>query len=184
MGENKPDQEIEQVPQPPQPPEFDRKLHFYPFQLIGIPILLLIPLLALFGVFGETSTSVEQSENGITLNIQYSNRVHFQGLDGTEIHVQNTRSQPIPLLTVSIEKAFLDNYSDISFIPDVDEITDEAYFIRLEDVQPGETRVVTYDSKGKLVGSHQGTITAAASDGDDTPVSASTAVILEVFIFP
>lgn len=165
------------VPQPPQPPDFDRKLHFYPYQLIGLPILFLIPLLALFGVFGETSTTVEQVGSGITLEVEYSNRVHFQGLDGTEIRVQNTSDQAIPVLTVSIEKAFLDNYSDISFTPDVDAITDEAYIIRLEDVQPGEARIVTYDSKGKIAGQHHGTVTATTGE-------ASTSVTLDIFIFP
>ena len=91
--------------------------------------------------------------------------------------MQNTSDQAIPVLTVSIEKAFLDNYSDISFTPDVDAITDEAYIIRLEDVPPGEARIVTYDSKGKIAGQHHGTVTATTGE-------ASTSVTLDIFIFP
>ena len=165
------------VPQPPQPPKFERKLHFYPFQLIGIPILFVIPILALLGVFGETSTTIQQAENGLELEVHYSNRVLFQGLDGTEIHVENTSNQTISNLTIQIEKSFLDNYSDLSFTPEVDEITEQAYVIELLDVQPGETRIVAYDSRGKIVGSHQGRITASTA-------TSSVAVSLDVWIIP
>jgi hypothetical protein len=171
------------VPQPPQPPKFERKLHFYPFQLIGIPILFLIPILALFGVFGKTSTSVENSGSGLSLHVDYANRVLYQDTDGTEIRVQNTSDQPYPMLTVAIEKQFLDNYSDISFMPEIDEITNDAYFIRFEDVQPGETHIVKFDSKGKVAGQHRGMIIVNAG-GEDEPVIASSAVTLETLIIP
>jgi hypothetical protein len=165
------------IPEPPQPPEYERKLKFYPYQLIGIPLLFLIPILALFGVFGETSTVIQSEANGIELEIHYANRVLFQGLDGTEIHVRNATETVIPALTISIEKAFLDNYSDIAFTPDVEEINDVAYILELSDVQPSETRIVTYDSRGKIIGAHRGTVTASY-EGD------GPSVILETFIIP
>jgi hypothetical protein len=46
----------QQIPKLSSPPgDFLPKIAFYPFQYIGIPILFLIPLLALFGVFGKWS---------------------------------------------------------------------------------------------------------------------------------
>jgi hypothetical protein len=163
--------------QPAQPRAFEPRLKFYPYQLIGIPILFLIPILALFGVFGETSTVAQSEANGIDLEVHYTNRVLFQGLDGTEIQVRNATDAVIPILTITVEKAFLENYSDISFAPNVDKINDEAYFFELLDVQPNETRIVTYDSRGKIAGSHSGTVTASYEAGD-------ASVTVETFIIP
>jgi hypothetical protein len=167
----------EQVPQPPQPPKFERKLKFYPYQLIGIPLLFLIPILALLGLFGETSTSIQSADSGIEINVHYPNRIHFQGLDGTEIAIRNTTENVIPLVTVSVEKAFLDAYSDVTFTPDVDRITEEVYMIDLTDIPSGETRYITIDSRGKIAGSHRGFVTASADD-------IGPSVTLETFIFP
>lgn len=43
-----------EVPQPPEVPDIKRRIQLHPWQWIGIPLFLLIPILALFGVFGET----------------------------------------------------------------------------------------------------------------------------------
>jgi hypothetical protein len=165
------------IPEPSQPPEFERKLKFYPFQLISFPLLFIIPILALFGVFGETSTVIQSEANGIELEIHYANQVLFQGLDGTEIHVRNASDTVMSTLTISIEKAFLDNYSDIAFTPDVEVINDLVYILELSDVQPGETRIVTYDSRGKIIGAHRGTVTASYE-------GAGPSVVIETFIIP
>jgi hypothetical protein len=164
-------------PQPPQPPEFDRKLQFYPFHLLGIALLILVPVLALLGVFGETSAVVQGASNGIELEVHYSNRIHFQGLDGTEIRIRNTTGNVISSLTVAIDKAFLDNFSDLAFTPEVTQITEAAYLVELSEVQPGETRIVTYDSRGKIAGSHLGNVTVVSADNGPT-------VVLETLIIP
>ncbi|HEX2167380.1 MAG TPA: hypothetical protein VHG09_09145, partial [Longimicrobiales bacterium] len=54
---------VDDLPDPPGPPEIERKLSMYRFQLIGLPFLLAIPLLALFGVFGESRSDL-RAESG------------------------------------------------------------------------------------------------------------------------
>jgi hypothetical protein len=171
------DMSQEQIPQPPQPKEQKRSLRFYSYQVIGIPLLFLVPILAVFGVFGETTTMLNSSNGGIELEVKYTNRVLFQGLDGTEIAVRNTSEEVLEMVIISIDKAFLDAYSDVDISPDVSVITEEAYLVELSQLQPGQTQFVTIDSRGRLIGNHQGTIRATAND-------LSTSVTLEVFIIP
>lgn len=165
------------IAQPPQPDEQTRRIHFYGYQGMGLCVLFLIPILALLGVFGETSTTLYAAEGDLELTVQYSNRILFQGLDGTEIAIHNNGDQRLERVTLSIDKAYLDAYSDISFSPDVTRITGDAYIIELLNVQPGQTQVVTMDSRGKLVGSHQGMI-------DVTAGAQSVSLMLDVFIIP
>lgn len=167
-----------QTSEPPQPPDdFSPHLSFYPFQLIGIPLLFLIPILALFGVFGETKATLQGVGNGLEMEVTYSNRVLFQGLDGSDISVTNTTNDLIPTLTVTIETAFLDNFSDVDFAVSVTDVTDNVYIIELTDVQPGETRRVSYESRGAVAGSHRGIINAFAG-------ASNVSVTVESLIIP
>jgi hypothetical protein len=170
-------QKQQRVPEPAQPAEVKRRFQLYRYQWIAIPLLFLVPILAIFGVFGETATTVQSSQAGLELEVQYSDRILFQGLDGTEIAIRNTSDQVLETVTLSIDKAFLTAYSDIAFSPDVDVITDEAYIIELTNLQPGQTQFVTIDSRGKLIGRHRGIIRATVNE-------LSVSVTLDVFIIP
>jgi hypothetical protein len=163
--------------QPPEPEDFKRKIEFYPFQWVGIPLLFLIPILALFGVLGETETTAHATGTSLDVAITYSNHVNFQSTEISEISVTNTGDVAIPILTVAIEKAYLDNFSDKSFTPPIREITEGAYVIELADLQAGETRYITYDSRGATIGSHRGMV--RFSSGED-----EVSLTIETLIFP
>jgi hypothetical protein len=167
----------EQISKPPQSTEFKRELDFYPFQVIGIPLIFIIPMLALFGVLGETTTILHATGNSIEVSVSYSNRINLQSFDEMEISIRNTSNEAISSLTVSIEKAFLDNFSEISFLVDISEISDEAYVIELLDLEPKEAKIIRFSSRGTVFGSHQGIITV--STGED-----AVRILIETFIFP
>ncbi len=167
----------DQTIQPPQPPDFKRKIDFYPFQLIGIPLLFLLPILALFGYLSETTTVVRESGKGMEIVVNYPGRINYQSLDRTEITVTNTTGGAIPDMAVMIDKTYLESFAEISFMSDIKEITGEAYVFDLSNLPPHESRSVVYESRGAAIGSHSGTITV--SSGEDT----LTAVV-ETFVYP
>jgi hypothetical protein len=162
---------------PPQPPEIPRRIHLYPYQWVGFLCLFLIPVLALFGVFGETRDVAQIQANGIELTVMYTNRVHFHAQSTTRILVRNTQTEVMPAIQVAIDRSLLDNYAELTFMPGVAEITASEFVIQLTGIPPGETRVILLNSRGKIPGFHQGMVTASAGEEQIT-------VKLEVFIFP
>jgi hypothetical protein len=69
--------EKEQVQQPPQPPEIEKNLAFYPEQWIGIPFLMLLPILALLGVFGEGYNEASASSDALAITVEYPTRNRY-----------------------------------------------------------------------------------------------------------
>jgi hypothetical protein len=57
---------------PPSPPEIQRKLAFYPYQIIGLVMILAVPLLAVLGVFGETFAEVTASNSNLAVQVTYT----------------------------------------------------------------------------------------------------------------
>jgi hypothetical protein len=167
----------EQISKPPQSTEFKRELDFYPFQVIGISLLFLIPILALFGFVGETTTVLHATGDSLDVMVSYSNRINLQSFVEMEIAILNTSNEALSRVNVSIEKAFLDNFSEISFLVDISEITDEAYMIELLDLEPKETQIIRFSSRGTVFGSHQGII--MVSTGED-----AVSILVETLIFP
>lgn len=165
-----------QTPQPPKPPELERKMLFYPYQLIAIPLLLLIPVLALFGVFGETMATAAASQNGIELEVDYPTRMLYHSDQTIEVQVRNTTGSALPLVTVTLDVSYLNGFSDLSFVPSNVVISDDVYRINFENVQAGETRILTIDTVSVEYGSHQGTISVTAG-ANGPSVTVSTFII-------
>jgi hypothetical protein len=115
--------------------------------------------------------------DGIDLEVIYVNRIHYQARNGTQISVTNTTDEVMPTLNILFERAFLDNFIDLSSIPNISEINENAYIVTFSDIQPHETQIIALESRGKFAGFHQGTITASTGDQE-------VSVTLEVFIFP
>lgn len=75
--------------QPPQPPEVEKKALFHREQLLGIPLLMLLSILALFGVFGESVAEVNQANETLAVRVGYPTRNRYTMDNALEIRVQN-----------------------------------------------------------------------------------------------
>jgi hypothetical protein len=167
-----------QNPQPPQPPESDKKLQFYRLQQIAIPLLMLLPILALLGLFGESSAEASEANEALSVHVEYTTRSRYRLLSSIEVSLQNISSEEIAALTIGFDADYIGQFSELSFEPSLDEISNGLYQIHMENIKPGETRQVTAEFKGEHYGRHQGEVRINADAVEDIAIPIST------FIFP
>jgi hypothetical protein len=174
------DSKSKDSPEPPQPKEIERRVSFYSLQAVGIPILALIPIAALFGLFDSSNGSLEATGQGIRLQVAYPKRLRFETNKPVVIMVWNDTGQAIPKATLKISRQYIDEFERAEFTPDADSATDEAYLFELRDLKPGEPQKVG----GRLefdhlkTGMHAGEISVSINDRN--VVSAD----FKTFLFP
>lgn len=166
------------TPQPPQPPEIRRRLAFHRTQLIGVPLLAIIPILALFGVFGTTTGEMSTESAELQLHISYPTRFRYKTINSLTVEVRNRSGQALPAVTVNFDKSYLSRFSGVTFTPSVKTVTGEVYTLELTDVQPGETRTVDVEIQAEEYGGHSGFISATAGDAEAARATVNT------FVFP
>jgi hypothetical protein len=167
----------ENPPQPPQAPEIETRLRQYPYQWVGIPIIMLIALLGLLGVFGNTTATAEQEGNTLGLTVEYPERMRFRTDNRIVVEVANLGDQALDQVTVHFDEAYIGSFARVTFTPDVQAITDDAYIVALSDLGPGETQTVEVELEGEEYWRRTGEVRASA--GED-----SVAVSLSTFVFP
>lgn len=164
----------EDEPQPPEPPQVERRLRPPRLQLIGMTLILLVPVLALLGVFGESRASARAASTEVQLQVRYGARYRYKMLNEIEVTVRNTTDRTMDTLTVGFDPRYVSGFSQVTFIPSAS----EPYDVRLLDVRPGETRLVRGELQGERYGRHTGQVFATSGAADTARVSVST------FIFP
>jgi hypothetical protein len=166
------------TPQPPQPPEIRRRVAFHRTQLIGVPLLAIIPILALFGVFGTSTGEASAESAELQLHISYPTRFRYKVINSLTVEVRNRTGQALPAITVDFDKSYLSQFSGVAFTPSVKTVTGEVYMVELTDVQPNEARTVSVEIQAEEYGGHPGFISATAGDAEGVRATVNT------FVFP
>lgn len=166
--------EKSELPKPPRAPEIKRHLHFYPWQWIGIPVLLGIPILAMFGMFGESFASATGNSPEVGVAVEYPTRFRYKMINSINVRVRNVSPQPIDTLSVGFSPDYMTQFSTLSAIPSFS----ETYLVEMLDLKPGEESLVRVEIQGEEYGRHQGEIIVTSGGADTASVPLST------FIFP
>ena len=160
------------IPQPPQPPEFERRLQFHPLQLVGVPLLALLPILAAFGTFGTLRGEAGAETAVLELHVSYPTRFRYKTVEPLEVEVRNLSSEALPTVVVRLETDYLSAFSDVQITPSPSLVTEEVYEVALSEVQPGETRLVSLELQAQNYWRHRGTISVTAgSDAAEVEVA-------------
>jgi hypothetical protein len=163
---------------PPEAPQLGRNLRFYPAHLIGVLLMLAVPILALLGMLGDARAETNDTGSTLEIRVEYQLRMRYTEWASTEIVLNNLSDEPFETLTVRIDKAYLDGFDEITLSPDATRITDAYYEVEVENIQPGETRIVTAAMRGERYGQHEGRITASFDTSETVEVTIGT------FVFP
>lgn len=111
------------------------------------------------------------------LVVRYVDRLRYNQGGLVEVIVRNTSSEPHSV-TVRLDRALLDQFSNVTLTPSADEVSEDAYYVTLADVPPGEAREVLIEGEAEQYWRHAGAIQASAEGGEPVTVSLTT------FIFP
>lgn len=155
--------------------EQPRRLELHRYQWVGLPLMLLIPVLALFGVFGETWGRADDVSADLALRVEYPTRYRYKQINALEVFVENVSGGPLDTVVVAFDPAYVLRFSTPTFIP----APEVPYEVELLDVQPGEVRLVVAELQGERYGRHRGAVEAYRPGSSDT-----ARVAVSTIIFP
>lgn len=159
--------------EPPELPEIDRRLKFGGWQMLGLGLIALIPVLAAFEVFGEGTATAAHAGAGLEISAEYPARIRHGTPEEVTVLATNRGPSPRDTVTVRFDSSYVSRFTDPQFVPS----TGDAYEVELADVAPGETRIVRLGVRGNEYGRHRGEI--AAYHGTDT-----ARVTISTIVFP
>jgi hypothetical protein len=155
------DKEKGEVPRPPEAPDIDRKLQFDKVQLIGIPILMLLPILALLGLFGESVDYHRAETPEVVLHVEYPSRYRHGRTNPLRITVANLSPQPVADLTVAVSRDYIDRFSEVKFLPELTTADETAFLLQFDNVPAGAERRVVVELRAWEHGRHRATVTVS-----------------------
>lgn len=163
---------------PPPAPDFQRRVNFDAAERIGVPLLLLLPLLALAGVFDQQVRSLHSRQGELSLHISYPaiSRLHLQGALAIDVH--NHGSQPLNDVQISVEQRYLRHFDQLSFLPGELQLDGQLYRARLKPLAPGQSRRLLLALRPQRAGLHEGHVFVQRSG---SPLQANR---LRSFIYP
>jgi hypothetical protein len=159
--------------EPPLAPTIERRLDLTWRQRIGLPLIAAIPLLALFGLFGERSATIHTSSAALELRVTYPERFRYRQSQRLEIVVRNIARRSIDTIHVSIDTAYLSRFSTVHIEP----APRTSFVVDVTNVSPGESRLIAVELSGDRYGRHGGRISAATSED-------SVVIPIRTFVFP
>lgn len=158
---------------PPPPPAMEPKIRLSWRQWVGIPVMLAIPILALFGVFGESHTLAQSKSSTLEMTLSYPSRFRYRQMQPLHVTVRNLSSAIADTIKVSFDTAYISRFATVKFDP----LPHDAYTVDLIDVKPLESRLVSVELWGDDYGNHPGTIVARR--GSDSAI-----IHLRTLVFP
>ena len=167
-----PPRKQKQPTEPPELPELRRRLKFGLMQTAGLALLVLIPLLALFKVFGRGEASVTGRSGSLTLTVDYPPRLRFGTAEVLVTEVTNSGAGVMDSITVIFDSSYVSKVAEPRFTPPVT----RAFELDLVNVHPGESRRIELDFYAEEYWSHSGVILAIHA-GDTARVRVQTFVL-------
>ncbi len=156
----------------PSAPEIDRRVSVPLFRGIGMGLILLVPALALAGVFGESWDTAAARGPNVSVRMEFPSRYRYKMLNSLTLAVENTSARTIDTVTVRLDTAYALRFSTVVITP----APEQAYVIPLTDVAPGEIRMVIVELQGERYGRHAGLVNVETTSGDTLALPVHTLI--------
>lgn len=150
---------------PPQAPAFRPHICLDQAEKIGIPLLLLLPVLGLCGVFDEQVASVTAPSRDFTLQVTYPSRTRHHLDTAVEIEVHNTTGRALPRVTLAVDRHYLAAFDQLRFLPEPTRQEADAFEIDFSNLQAGEIRRLKIELRPDRPWLHRARISAHTPDG-------------------
>lgn len=142
--------------EPPELPVLKRRLSFAWWQVVGIAVLALVPLLAGLGVFGAAEASVVARAGSVSMLVDYPPRIRHGSAQRILALVTNTGLSALDTVTVRFDSSYVARVSEPQFTP----LAARAFEVDLADLRPGESRRVELAFHAADFGRHRGFVSA------------------------
>lgn len=164
--------------EPPEPPQVPTKIRIGVVQALGVPLLALLPVVALTGLLGEREEHARSvSTGGVSLQVDYPAVQRFRTLRELSITVRNEGDTTLPMTTLQIDRSYLGAFTRVETTPSVEEVTPTHHEVPLGALPPGEARRVVATLEGDKYGRHVGRVRLVAQPGSDVAVDVATVVL-------
>jgi hypothetical protein len=140
-------------------------------QSIGLPLLALVPILALLGTFGDRERTIAVASPSLGITINYPDRMRYRQRELLEISVVNRGVRALDTVLVSVDTSYLSRFIDVRGTPP----PTTNFSVPLLGVQPGESRLLSVELTGNRYWRHPATVSAATGP-ERTTVAFSTLV--------
>lgn len=140
-------------------------------QMLGIGLLMLIPVLALFNVFGDGDATVRARSSTLSMTVEYSPRLRHATADVVVAEIRNSSGAFMDTVTVIFDSSYVSKVSEPRFTPPAS----RAFELDLLAMRPGESRRIELAFSSENYGWHSGDI-LALHKGDTARVSVRTLV--------
>ena len=148
---------------PPEGPDVERRVRLLKFQWIGIPILLLLPIvLAATGLLGERWATRTATAGPLDVSVQWPTSIRYKQLNDIQIHVRNRSAVTLDTIDIEVDTSYASRFSTVQAIPSFE----RAYALALTDVRSGSSALGIIELQAERYGRHTGMVTISA--GRDT----------------
>jgi hypothetical protein len=144
---------------PPQPPPIERRTRLGRVQKIGMPLLALIPVAALLGVFGPGEATSRAAAGELSIEVRYPSLLRHKTSQPFELTVTNRGATPALGVAARIDEAWLSSFGAVEVRPQPQRLDARHAEFALGDLAPGAVRKVS----GRLEAGDPGRHTGAAS---------------------
>jgi hypothetical protein len=166
----------DEPPRPPQSPSMARRLVVPRGHAIGQASIVLIVVLALAGAFGQAQGGTETGTDEISVSVEYPMRVRYKTLATLELTIE-AADRPVEDVSVAIDSAYLDAFSEVTFLPEAAAASRLRTVIPVGDIGAHEDRVVSGELRAERYWLHQGWIEVSAGEEPMTRLQLSTLVL-------
>ncbi len=163
--------ETMEASEPPRAPKFRRRIALTRKQRFGLPIIVLVPILALLGIFGERQVDTTARSATVAMAVRYPERFRYRQTQSLEIRVTNLAPKDIDTVHVWLDSAYVTRFVNVRIEP----APRTAFAVDLVRVRPNESRLITVELVADRYGRQRGRV-GASTRTDSIAVSLSTLV--------
>lgn len=146
-------------------------------QWIGVPLLALIPLAALFGAFGQRTDSARADGDGVTLELRYPSLLRYKTALPFEATVHNGGAQPLSQVALRIDDAWLSHFTRLDLMPPPEQLTERHAEFVIDELPAGARRKVVGVFEAHDPGRHTGQASVAIGGRVVATAELSTVVL-------
>ena len=158
--------------EPPKPPRIPPKVRLNRSEMLGLPFLFALPVLAMAGVFGPATDVAHGRSGAVQWSAEYPSRLRFENSHRLLVRIQNRGQSPVSEVSLAFDPSYMHAFAPVTFEP----APATPYLVNIENLDPGESRLVVVQVTADEYGSHRGWISLAA-DGTEARIQLSTFIL-------